>query len=131
MRSDQRPELLPKHAFPLLLWPLWFRILTVGTHFPTSLESNGLQCIESPLPSVVPIAKRVWIICVRDWEVEQRGVAWHAKSLAEPATTVAGTVDFSNIELTLRLVDFVEFVPNRLQSLAVATPWGEEFNEPR
>ena len=87
--------------------------------------------MKSSLSGIIPVANCVWVIDVRDWEVEQRGVAWHAKSLAEPATTVAGTVDFSNIELTLRLVDFVEFVPNRLQSLAVATPWGEEFNEPR
>ena len=103
----------------------------MGAHPPASLESDGLQGIKRSLPSVVPVADSVRVICIRDWEIEQRGIARHAEGLAESATTIARAVDFAYVELALGLVDLVEFVPDRRESLAVTAPWGEEVNEPR
>lgn len=102
----------------------------MGAHLPASLESNGLQGIERSLPSVVPVAERVGVICIRGWEIEQCRIAWHAEGLAESGTAIASAVDFANVELALGLVVLVELVPDRRESLAVTAPWGEEVNEP-
>ena len=96
---------------------------------PASLEGDSFQGFHGSCARVIPVAIGVFVMDVRNWEVEQCWIAWDLEVLAESTTAITGAVDFADVQIFL--MELVELIPDRGESLAVTAPWSEEIDEPR